>query len=1248
MNYLLAASKLLHSEKICSAPTLEKIDSLICKAQLPESVDTVAWKRFSDSDCLTMITQRACANVANEEFIEDISDLLGKVVQWTKDSYKMVVETSFLPIVNACLKDDKCSTQLVPIVECFTLCESPRFDTGDKWLKSANACFQQLFARCIDAIILHKFQGDISLVSMDAILKIVEIYDLNNVQWDDKSARMTVKAIRKMFENKSCRNESFRAKCTIHSHCVDFFDDYRTQITFYRLLLIFFGTHIMPKSPFPRDLLTPLRKSVDDCFVAFVESFDDKIKEFCLEHDESERHEIEKMIANEIERHVCKINLFKGQVSSFENVKAFKALAIQGDQKGDEVIAFKIPPELHVGKNCIQTGISDETFYIRQDWLFSASVSTSQNLSGTSKLVLAPSTTQICVTFTANESDKTEWVVPYVTSSEGPLSGRGSFRIWFDLGTNGKAEQAAAFLNRLLPVSNKPVFATTGYMPVPTSKTKKLPSRIPSSTGLLTHTPSAPSQPTKSTNQKLNQQKKRTTNRGGGVTHMANDESKIDTDVISEPQKPKRSQKASSKQGTERRVAEERDMIRQDENDEYEMQKRAAASRLNALLHASQKTSSPQNKNTSESKICRKKSGEQGIAKNPIQQNPPTRKSSRRTAKKPSYVDRGSSAEEDFCENTEDKDSDAHAPKARKKNTSHNGSSKRKTLRPAPIIIPSAADANDRKRPPPPPKGIHSNTRVFKGVREIAETQNIDEEEDKSLMEMEIIMSDPGCSSGMSQDGEEPMFVDTHVHKKKPKPIQKTKKPQKSKQKQKSEDKSLMEMEIIMSDPDSSSDMSQSEEEPMCVDTPVNKKKPKPIQKTKKPQKSKKKTISGKQNPRRHELLKIIPSPSAFSSSSESECESLPQPSPPRKPEPKSNKKSKKASTRVISKLVENITAAESESDYDDVPFNFVELNMDSESEIKVKKTKPKKRQSTVLKENSNLSTAKKTLRKPSKSAVDTSHGIFGDKIRKNKKRNDIVVKEPKGYDDSLSYAVDEMSEVDDDDGHVDQDVGNDSDFHVSPLSELDSSGDAIERMISSSIVAMKKKGEGQSTMYAKKLEQQKNKNISKERAKIMKLVDTLAAEIETKTCRQKKRFETEVQKLNTQRKHFELKVKESTRKAVTLMTKLDETKTELSQTIKSAAAFRDEMDRLTLVTQNLEEQICGKENTKNGLLTVYEADMKKFGQTIAEKKRKFSEFLSHENRRERKFMKTHEKNRAQKQQKLMAHVMTMVNEAFQ
>ena len=101
MNYLFAASKLLHSEKICSAPTLEKIDSLICKAQLPESVDTVAWKRFSDSDCLTMITQRACANVANEEFIEDISDLLGKVVQWTKDSYKMVVETSFLPIASA-------------------------------------------------------------------------------------------------------------------------------------------------------------------------------------------------------------------------------------------------------------------------------------------------------------------------------------------------------------------------------------------------------------------------------------------------------------------------------------------------------------------------------------------------------------------------------------------------------------------------------------------------------------------------------------------------------------------------------------------------------------------------------------------------------------------------------------------------------------------------------------------------------------------------------------------------------------------------------------------------------------------------------------------------------------------------------------------------------------------------------------------------------------------------------------------
>ena len=87
---------------------------------------------------------------------------------------------------------------------------------------------------------------------------------------------------------------------------------------------------------------------------------------------------------------------------------------------------------------------------------------------------------------------------------------------------------------------------------------------------------------------------------------------------------------------------------------------------------------------------------------------------------------------------------------------------------------------------------------------------------------------------------------------------------------------------------------------------------------------------------------------------------------------------------------------------------------------------------------------------------------------------------------------------------------------------------------------------------------------------------------------------------------------------------------------------------KVLLVTQNLEEQICGKENTKNGLLTVYEADMKKFGQTIAEKKRKFSEFLSHENRRERKFMKTHEKNRAQKQQKLMAHVMTMVNEAFQ
>ena len=199
------------------------------------------------------------------------------------------------------------------------MCDLPRFENGDKWLKNTSACFQQFFARCIDAVLLNKFQGDISSVSMDAILKIVKIYDLSNVQWDDKIARMTMKAIRKMFENRSCRNESFRAKCTIHSHCVDFFDDYHTQITFYRLLLILFGTHMVPKSPFPRDLLTPLRKSVDECFVAFVESSDDKITEFCLEHGESERNELEKMITNEIEHHVRKINLFKGQILSFEN-----------------------------------------------------------------------------------------------------------------------------------------------------------------------------------------------------------------------------------------------------------------------------------------------------------------------------------------------------------------------------------------------------------------------------------------------------------------------------------------------------------------------------------------------------------------------------------------------------------------------------------------------------------------------------------------------------------------------------------------------------------------------------------------------------------------------------------------------------------------------------------------------------------------------------------------------------------------
>ena len=162
--------------------------------------------------------------------------------------------------------------------------------------------------------------------------------------------------------------------------------------------------------------------------------------------------------------------------------------------------------------------------------------------------------------------------------------------------------------------------------------------------------------------------------------------------------------------------------------------------------------------------------------------------------------------------------------------------------------------------------------------------------------------------------------------------------------------------------------------------------------------------------------------------------------------------------------------------------------------------------------------------------------------------------------------------------------------------------------------------------IYAKKLEQQKNKNISKERAKITKLVDTLTAEIETKTCYQKKHFETEVQKLNAHRKKFEVKVKESTQKAMTLMTRLEETSTELSQTMKSAAAFKDEMDRLTSMTQNLKEQVCGKENSKSGLLKLYEADMKTFGQKIAEKKRKFCEFLSNENRRERKCMKIHKK----------------------
>merc|ERR1712078_673760 len=101
------------------------------------------------------------------------------------------------------------------------------------------------------------------------------------------------------------------------------------------------------------------------------------------------------------------------------------------------------------------------------------------------------------------------------------------------------------------------------------------------------------------------------------------------------------------------------------------------------------------------------------------------------------------SAEDEFCENSKDENSDAYITTAGKKKISQNGSSKHKKLRPAPIAIPNHADVNDRKTPPPPPKGIHSNTRVFKGVHKIGETQNIDEEEDKSLMEMEITMSDP-------------------------------------------------------------------------------------------------------------------------------------------------------------------------------------------------------------------------------------------------------------------------------------------------------------------------------------------------------------------------------------------------------------------------------------------------------------------------------------------------------------------------
>ena len=139
----------------------------------------------------------------------------------------------------------------------------------------------------------------------------MELYKLNGVRWSDASAKKVVKALKRMFDNGNCRNDTFRPKCVVHRQCADFFDDQSTQVAFYSLLLSLFGTQTKQPLPFRQNIMTPLMSSLDECFVTFIEKSNGNFEEFLLDYEDPDDDTIQTQIDKEVLRHISKANFFR-------------------------------------------------------------------------------------------------------------------------------------------------------------------------------------------------------------------------------------------------------------------------------------------------------------------------------------------------------------------------------------------------------------------------------------------------------------------------------------------------------------------------------------------------------------------------------------------------------------------------------------------------------------------------------------------------------------------------------------------------------------------------------------------------------------------------------------------------------------------------------------------------------------------------------------------------------------------------